>query len=277
MFQRTVKDKIELEGVGVHTGRHSRIIIEPAGVDTGIIFKRREFSFPADINHVIETGYNIALGEGKIVIKSCEHLLAAIYGLGLTNLIITVEGDEIPHLDGSSKVFVDEILKTGVTEQDREVEELKLTLPVKEGNNEAFIIGLPCGEKSGDRLFISYFIDYGRKDFKPQLIRIELNEENFINDIAPARTYVFEDWLGKLFMNRLAMGGNFESAIIWTKDGPRTELRFCDECVRHKVLDLMGALALLGARFIGEIIAVRSGHELDVEFIKRLKISRLED
>jgi UDP-3-O-[3-hydroxymyristoyl] N-acetylglucosamine deacetylase len=268
-LQRTLKQKVSFEGIGLHTGRYSKVHLKPAPRDTGIIFIRtdKELAIKASIGSVTDTAFSTTLGCNGIKIRTVEHILAALAGLGIDNLIIEVNGPEIPILDGSSMELTSLILKGGIAKQSKKRPYIRITNPVVLSDGHAEIAALPH-----NGLRITYRIHFKHHILGEQNLSLELTEENFAMEIAPARTFGFLKDVEYLKANGFARGGSFDNAIILGEDGilNSSGLRFKDEFVRHKILDLIGDLSLSGFPIYGHIIANKSGHTTNMKFLKKL-------
>jgi UDP-3-O-[3-hydroxymyristoyl] N-acetylglucosamine deacetylase len=267
-FQRTLKKELVFEGKGLHTGEHAVVKLKPAPKDTGIVFCRTDKGavISANVNSVSDTAFATTLGSNGTKIKTVEHILAAVSGLGIDNLIIEVNGPEIPILDGSSAKFVDMILKGGIARQSSERLYIEVLKPIvfKEGKTE--ITALPY---EGRR--ITCQIHFKHRILGHQKMSVELEEESFIKELAPARTFGFLKDVEYLRAKGLAKGGSLENAVILGEDGVINDsgLRFEDEFIRHKILDFIGDLSLLGFPVYGHILATRPGHTANMKFIKK--------
>ena len=271
-FQQTLQNKIAIKGQALHSGKIVAVELIPQPVDTGIQFCRVDLPdrpvLSATPKNVIDTTRNIALGTDQWRINTIEHLMAALHGLRVDNLLVAVEGPEIPLGDGSAHFFVQKILETGLLEQEKPRKVRKITEPVwvADGNDpRSYLIALP-----GDQLRLSYCFTSDHKVTGNQFAQYLITPESFLKNLAPARTIAFWRELEALRQQGLALGGNMEIAVVVGEEGYLNQLRFEDEIVRHKVLDLLGDLYLLGP-LAGEIIGVRSGHKLDLELALKLE------
>lgn len=268
-LQRTLKKELTIEGIGLHTGVHSIVRLIPAPSNSGIVFYRedRNVFIRADINAVNDTAFATTLGSGGTRVKTVEHLLAALSGLGIDNLVVGVNGPEIPVMDGSSAVFVDLMLKAGIAKQTSERPFIRILKPIsfKEGNAE--IYALPF-----EGTLITYQIQYKHPLLGTQKKSLKLDEKTFVRELAPARTFGFLKDVELMRANGLAKGGSLENAIILTDTAVLNEsgLRFQDEFIRHKMLDLIGDLSFIGFPLLGHIVAVRTGHGTNCKFAKTL-------
>lgn len=268
-LQRTLKQKVSFEGIGLHTGRYSKVHLKPAPRDTGIIFIRtdKELAIKASIGSVTDTAFSTTLGYNGIKIRTVEHILAVLAGLGIDNLIIEVNGPEIPILDGSSMELTSLILKGGIAKQSKKRPYIRIINPVVLTDGHAEIAALPH-----NGIHITYRIHFNHYLLGEQNLSLELTEESFAMEIAPARTFGFLKDVEYLKANGFARGGSFDNAIILGESGilNSSGLRFKDEFVRHKILDLIGDLSLSGFPIYGHIIANKSGHTTNMKFLKKL-------
>ena len=272
MNQTTLKGEVHLEGIGLHTGEKVKVTFSPAPPNSGIRLRRTDLpdgpEIPARIEFVTSTHHRTAIGQGKAEIQSVEHLLSALYGLEVDNILVLVDGPEPPILDGSTLPYVEALLEAGIADQGVARKAWRIATPCFYSNDGVEIFALP--EKG---LKISFTIAYDHPFLKTQFASFPITPEIFRKEIAPARTYGFEDWVERLRMEGLIRGGTLENAIVIGEKGilNKTPLRFEDEFVRHKIGDLLGDLALLGVRVEGHIIAIKSGHETHVEFMRKLR------
>ena len=268
-LQRTLKREISFEGIGLHTGRYSKVRLRPASRDTGIMFIRtdKELTIKASVGSVTDTAFSTTLGHNGVRIRTVEHILAALAGLGIDNVIVEVNGPEIPILDGSSIELTSLIINSGIAKQSRERPHIRITNPVFLTDGHAEIAALPY-----DGRRITYRIHFNHHLLGEQNLSLDLTEENFAIEIAPARTFGFLKDVEHLKANGFARGGSFDNAIILGESGVLNSsgLRFKDEFVRNKILDLIGDLALSGFPIYGHIIANKSGHTTNMKFLKKL-------
>ena len=267
--QRTIKNEVSFEGIGLHTGRHAKVVLKPASRDTGITFIRSDKNtvIKAHVGSVIDTAFATTIGQDGAKIRTVEHIMAALAGLGIDNIVIDVTGPEIPILDGSSTELISIILRAGIAKQGKKRPYLRIRRPIIFDDGNSKVAALPY---DGRRITYSiYFNHYG---FGEQRLSLEINEESFAREIAPARTFGFLKDIEYLRTNGLAKGGSLDNAIILGENGVLNSsgLRFKDEFVRHKVLDSIGDLAILGFPIYGHIIANKSGHSANIKFLKKL-------
>ncbi len=272
-LQRTIKKEVHLEGIGLHSGRPARVCLRPAPRDHGIVFYRidRKVFIRAIIHNVIDTAFATTLGVDGVRIKTVEHLLSAISGLSIDNLLIEIEGPEVPVMDGSALGFVELILKAGIVNQGKKASYYEIVSPFVYEEPGIKIMGLPF---KGRR--ITYNLELHSGPLKKQAISIDINEETFLTHIAPARTFGFLKDVEYLRKNGLALGGSLANAVVI--DGEKVlnqeGLRFPDEFARHKVLDMIGDLSLAGRPIMGHIISYKGGHSSNIKFLQRLLTSQ---
>ncbi|MBI5634210.1 MAG: UDP-3-O-acyl-N-acetylglucosamine deacetylase [Nitrospirae bacterium] len=267
--QRTIKNKVSFEGIGLHTGQKSHVTLQPASRDAGITFIRTDKPavIKAHVRAVIDTAFATTLGSNGVKIKTVEHILAALAGLGIDNLIIEVDGPEIPILDGSSTELISVILKAGIAKQGKKRPYLRINKPFIFEDGHAHIAVFPyCGSK------ITHSIFFHHDGIGEQRISIDITEESFVTEIAPARTFGFLKDIEYLRSRGLAKGGSLDNAVVMGEDGVinASGLRFKDEFVRHKVLDSIGDFSLIGFPIYGHIVASKSGHSSNIKFLRKL-------
>ncbi len=268
-FQRTIKNSISVEGIGLHTGVQARVTINPAARDSGITFVRTDkpMVIKAHVGSVIDTAFATTVGQNGVKIRTVEHILAALAGLGIDNATIEVDGPEIPILDGSSTDFISLILKAGIAKQGKKRPYLRILRPfVFEDGHSKLAVFPPRGAR------ITYSSHFHHHGIGEQRLSMDINEVSFTREIAPARTFGFVKDIEYLRTNGLAKGGSLDNAIILGDNGilNATGLRFKDEFVRHKILDSIGDFSLLGFPIYGHIVASKSGHAANVKFLKKL-------
>jgi UDP-3-O-acyl N-acetylglucosamine deacetylase len=256
-FQRTIARPVSMEGVGLHTGEPCSLTIRPAPVESGIVFLPagpRAKPIPAATAHSVELPLRTALTNGQDTIFTVEHLLAAFWGMEIDGAEIEISGPEIPAADGSALPFVELLTAAGAEESDVPRRVRHLQRPVWLDGGDTYALALPS---HGMR--VTCAVDFPAPVGK-QLTAFELTPETFAREIAPARTFAFEQDIAEIRAHGLAQGGTLDNALLISTDGYSSPLRFPDEVVRHKALDLLGDLALMGARAAAEIVAVRCGH-----------------
>lgn len=267
--QRTIKNEVTFEGIGLHTGRQSRVTLKPAARDAGITFIRTDKPavIKAHVGAVVDTAFATTIGSNGVKIRTVEHMLAALAGLGIDNLVIEVAGPEMPILDGSSTELISIILEAGIAKQGKKRPYLRIRKPFIFEDGHAHIAVFPY---SGSKM--THSISFHHHGIGEQRISIDINEENFVTEIAPARTFGFLKDIEYLRSNGLAKGGSLDNAVVMGEDGVMNAsgLRFKDEFVRHKVLDSIGDFSLIGFPIYGHIVASKSGHSSHVKFLRKL-------
>ena len=297
--QRTIKSSQSCQGIGLHTGVKSTITFHPAPENYGIRFVRSDIpncsEIKADIDHVVDISRGTTIEENGVKIHTVEHALAAVSGLRVDNMLIELTGKEAPVMDGSAKDFVECIIKSGIKIQKKERKVLEITKAVNYTNSyrDIDIHVIPS-----DRFRITFMVDYPLPQLGTQYEAIYNMEEDFAFEVAPARTFCFLSEVEMLKEKGLIQGGALDNAVvIIDKEIDQLEmsrikdlfgiedeiirgangilngkvLRFKNEPVRHKTLDLIGDLALLGVPIKGHVTAARAGHASNVEFVKKLK------
>jgi UDP-3-O-acyl N-acetylglucosamine deacetylase len=253
--QKTIKKTFSLSGIGIHSGKETSISISPAIENRGILFIKEGKQIKALENNVEETNRGTTLAGIAVV----EHLLSAIYGLGIDNLEISVEGDEIPVLDGSALPFALALIGADIIEQREE----KQTLPISSPIETSLLKVLPY---RGFKVhFVVNFPLVGE-----QKLSFDLNKDDFVKEIAPARTFGYISEIEQLKKQGLGQGASLENALAIGKEGYLNPPRFPDEVVRHKILDLIGDFSLLGRPLEAEIFANKSGHKNNIEMVRRI-------
>ena len=277
-FEQTIAEPVSCSGIGLHSGAPVNLRIVPAPAGRGIIFRRTDlenFEMDAVGRNVAKVSYATSLMRRGVLISTTEHLLSAFIGIGIDNAYVELDNLELPILDGSAKPFVDMVRSAGLRQQRRKRTYMRILKPVEVRDGEKFIGVYPVGEEDWG-YSISYNIDFpapiGKSSFELQLIGPNgLLHENYAKEIAPARTFGYLHEADKLRAMGLIRGASEENAIVVTQTGVKNgPLRFPDEFVRHKVLDLIGDLALLGNRILGRVVADRAGHAMHTALVTRL-------
>lgn len=277
-LQQTVRAQLEISGQALHSGVMVTMRILPQPADTGIYFGRSDLpgrpQVKAEPNMVVDTKKSVTIGKDGWRIATIEHLMAVFHGLGIDNALVMVDGEELPYGDGSGLYFSRHILQTGIVSQDKPRRYNYIREPIwVEGavykQNEplkAFLVALPSAE---DTLGISFTFTSDHPVTGTQYYQFLSSPETFLAEIAPARTIAFTKELEYLRSQGLALGGDMNSAVVVGDNSYVNELRFPDEIVRHKILDVMGDLYLTGP-LSAHLIAVRSGHALDLEMAYKI-------
>jgi UDP-3-O-[3-hydroxymyristoyl] N-acetylglucosamine deacetylase len=260
--QHTIRKAVALEGIGLHSGKPVRLVLSPAPSDSGIVFRVGSERITAAPESVVDSHYATTIGRNGTRIQTVEHLMAATAGLGIDNLEVEVDGTEIPAMDGSAKPFVALLLSAGRTQQAARRRPIDIPHPIRVGTGARWIHIEPSST-----FRISYTLDNDHPAIGTQVLSCAPTEESFVEDFAPARTYGFLKDLGAMRKHGLALGGSLDNAIVVGKRGTLNGLRYRDEFVRHKILDLIGDLALLGRPIHGHVIARNAGHGLNFELV----------
>lgn len=295
--QHTLKCKYTFKGKGLHTGRNVTMVLEPAPAGHGIKFRRTDLGddavIDALVDYVTTTARGTTLEKGDVKISTLEHLMATFNGLGIDNALVSIDAQEVPILDGSAKPYVDAICKDGLVEQDapRKYVEFKEKIVYKDEKSGSEIVIMP-----DDHFSVDLMIDFNSKVLGNQYSRLD-ETTDFAKDIAPCRTFVFFHELEPLFRNNLIKGGDLDNAIVIVEHpvpqeeldrlagvfntsslerAPEgylnhLELRFQNECARHKLLDLMGDFSLVGAPIKAKVIAYKSGHRINTEVARVIR------
>jgi UDP-3-O-[3-hydroxymyristoyl] N-acetylglucosamine deacetylase len=267
--QRTVAREIHCEGIGLHSGKTVGLTIKPAPENSGIVFERLDIpngcKVRASFSNVIQTNMATTIGVNGYRISTVEHLMAAFFGMGIDNALVQIDGEEVPIMDGSSGPFVALLDEAGISLQDSYKTFLLVKRPVKLTDGNRSVQLLPS-----DELRITYKIDFDHPLIKDQTYEMLFSKPNFIRDISRARTFGFLKDVQTLWNHGLAKGGSLENAIVVDDAGILNEdgLRYTNEFVRHKLLDFIGDLAILGATVIGHFVVERSGHFFNQELLK---------
>lgn len=300
--QQTLISEAVFTGVGLHTGRRTRVTVCPAPVDHGVVFVSGKQRIPALAEYIGDTTRCSALVCGDAVIHTVEHLLAALYALGVDNAEIHVEGPEPPALDGSALPFAEGLLAAGIRQQDKPPHEITLREIVWVQDGDRHVLAAPH-----DRLTVIAAVDFARPFAGPQSFCYSLEGQQtsvealelvgaasgtvaamlpplrqpaaeggsplsvFLEELAPARTFCFEDWIAAIRAAGLGGGGSLDNTLVLSNGGPSTPMRFTDELARHKTLDLLGDMALVGARLRACVVAIKAGHSLHVSAARRIR------
>jgi len=270
MNQTTLSKPVSISGVGLHTGVEVNLTLRPAPENTGYIFVRIDldgFEIPASVEYISHCSYATTLMRRGVVLSTCEHLLSALRGSGVDNCFIDLDSIEIPILDGSSEMFLELIANAGVVEQDaaRRIFRVLERVEVEQGDRKMSI-------EPAERFEIDCIIDFPHDFINRQTLNFVLENGSFGKQIASARTFGFTHEIETLRKANLALGGSLDNAIVLTAEGMlnETPLRFADEFVRHKILDIIGDFALLGMPVAGKITAEKSGHAVHAALMSKL-------
>lgn len=276
LHRKTINTIVAIEGVGLHSGIYTRLELRPAPAGTGLMFIRtdlRGMRIPALQSTTTALDYATTVGKDDVAIGTVEHLLSAIVAFGITDLEMHLDGAEIPIIDGSALPFAHLVEAAGVRELKETIRPIRIrrAITVKEGEKEITI-------RPASALSIHYRIDFPHPSIGKQNVEFELSAERFLREIAPARTFGFLRDVEKLRAAGLARGGSVDNCIVLDGEGVANgELRFADEFVRHKTLDLIGDLALLGRPVLGAIEATKAGHALHSRFVAAILLGEEND
>jgi UDP-3-O-[3-hydroxymyristoyl] N-acetylglucosamine deacetylase len=268
-FETTVQRPVEAAGVGLHSGVPVRIRILPAPVSTGIVFVRTDlenFRIPASWRHVARVSYATSLMRQGVLISTTEHLLSVFYSMGIDNVFVEIDNLEVPILDGSGRPFVELIREAGIRQYRRKRRYLRVRRPISVEDKGKRISILPA-----DSFRLTCDTDYP-SPVGHQSLEMEVTPENFAAELAFARTFGWEADLDQMRNMGLIRGASLENAVCFTREGVRNPegLRAPDECCRHKALDLIGDLALVGRPLLGHVIAERAGHAMHAALVARI-------
>lgn len=272
--RRTIQESFTVEGTGLHTGEDVRLEARPADAAEGLRFRRLDVepsvTIPVHSDFVVDSHRNTTLGRDGAKILTVEHFLAVLYGLGITDLLVELNGSEVPAVDGSARPFVEAVDRVGLEEHDesRSIHNIEESTAVTSGSSSLMSLPFPSPQ-------IQYTISYDNPAIGDQFLSLELTPDVFRDEIAPARTYGFREEVEELLDDGLAQGGSFDNALVvdekgeFLGDGPRIDKEF----VRHKILDLLGDLALSGNFLVGRLIGVKGSHALNADLVRELKLS----
>lgn len=273
-MQRTIKNEIALEGIGLHTGNPTKMTFKPLGPNMGVLFQRTDLPHSplvrADVGSMFCMKKNprrttICFGEAQV--QTIEHLMAALCGLGIDNILIELNNSEIPGLDGSAASYVEALKRAGVVEQGAERRVYKVTSALYATDEDSSIVVLPSSEFK-----ISYTLSYDHPALGCRFKDFVWAPEAFEKEIAPARTFCLAAEAEALIKSGLGKGANYDNTLVVSETGVvKNTLRFEDEFIRHKVLDLIGDFYLLGMPIKGHVIAIKSGHTLNMKLVQKIK------
>lgn len=277
--QRTLRQSVETQGVGLFTGSDVRLRFLPASADHGIAFQRTDVvgaePIPARIEFVTSSPRRTAIARGGVQVEMIEHVMAALAGLQIDNCLIELNGPEVPGFDGSCLEVSQLLLEAGCVEQDRPREVVSLRLPVQVSADEGDV-EISARPMNYTGLAMTYQLDYGdRSPIPPQNLTVEMKPETFVRDIAFARTFVLESEVAALRAAGYGQRLTFQNLLVFDASGGviDNELRAPDEPVRHKILDCLGDFALIGSDLCGYFNAYRSGHRHNHEIIRRILLT----
>jgi len=269
-YETSVRRPVEISGIGLHSGAPVRLRISPAPPATGIVFVRtdlNDFRIPASWEYVARVSYATSLMRGSVLISTTEHLLSVFYSMGIDNALVELDNLEVPILDGSGAPFIDLIHEAGIQTYRRQRRFIRIVKPVHVQTNGKSVAILPS-----DQFELTCHIFFDHQLVGEQLLELEVTPANYASQIAPARTFGFEYELDAMRDMGLIRGASIDNAVCFT----RTEvanpggLRFADEPCRHKALDLIGDLALIGRPLLGRVVADKAGHAMHAQLVKRI-------
>jgi len=265
-MQKTLERCVSCTGIGLHSGEKVRMNLCPAPADTGIVFRRVDLggrSVAACLGNVADVFYATSLKDGDVEVQTVEHLLAAFTAMGIDNAFVEIDAKEVPILDGSAAPLVFLIKEAGIRTLNRPRRCIVIKEPIRVETDGKWLSVLPC-----DHLQISYTVDFEHPVIAKQSCSFAITRDEFIKELAPARTFGFLTEIRQLMKMGLAQGGCLDNAIVVNDHRILNPyLRFKDEFVRHKALDLLGDLALLGAPVFGHVVAYKAGHSLHTALV----------
>ncbi len=276
--QRSIATSVRLEGFGFWSGQDVRVEFHPAPPDTGLVFVRTDLDepvrIPATVAHRVETPRRTTLAAGDTSVEMVEHVLAACAGLRIDNCEIHVDRQEIPGADGSSLPFTRVLEQAGFVEQPRPRRQLVVAEVTRVGSDASWVEARPAAQGG---FSLEYRMDYGPGPIGRQTLRLDVGPATFSRELAAARTFLPREEAEWLRGRGLGKRVTYQDVLVFGDHGPLdNELRFHDECVRHKALDLVGDLALAGCDIVGQVTAYRSGHRLNAELVRRLLSDQAE-
>jgi len=268
--QRTIRRSISCAGIGLHSGRKVTLSLKPASAHSGIWFRRSDLGgleLPATVQHVGGIHYATGLTRDAVRVDTVEHLLAALVSLGIDNVVVELNSPEVPIMDGSAAPFIYLIQEAGVRELGAPRRYLKVVRPISLSRGDKRIALYPS-----DHFKVTYSIAFDHPLLRHQSRTVRMTPQSFVDEIAPARTFTFLKEVEMLRQQGLALGGSLENAVVIGDTGVlNSGLRFDDECVRHKILDVIGDMALVGYPVIGHLVAHRGGHALHTAFAAQVR------
>ncbi len=272
-YQRTLKEPIECGGIGLHSGKKVHLRLLPGSVDMGIVFRRMDLGgleIPADAAQVSRLDFATTIRSGSAEVRTVEHLLGALYGLGVDNAVVEIDAYEVPIMDGSAASFVYLIQEAGIVNQARSRRYFRVVTPLEVSEGDRWIKLLPS-----DDLRVTYTVQYPHPLIREQTLTIPIQESTFQDQVAPARTFGFMRDVEKLRVMGLTLGGSLDNAVILDESKVLNEhLRFANEFVRHKILDVLGDLSLSGYPLKAHVLVSKGGHSLHVKMARLIKSSR---
>jgi UDP-3-O-[3-hydroxymyristoyl] N-acetylglucosamine deacetylase len=266
--QRTLRRAVSCAGIGLHSGKKVTLSLEPAPADFGIRFRRSDLGdleIPATVANLASIRHATGLTRDEGSVETIEHLLAALVSLGVDNVVVALNQSEVPIMDGSAAPFIYLIHEAGVKRLATPRRFLKVVRPIALSRGDKRIALYPS-----DHFKVTYSISFDHPLLRHQSRTLRISEQSFVEEIAPARTFGFLKEVELLRRNGLALGGSLDNAIVLGETGVLNALRFEDEFVRHKILDVIGDLALVGHPIVGHLVAHRGGHALHTAFVTKI-------
>ncbi len=275
--QKTIAKEFSLKGTGLHTANKVNITFKPAEPNSGINFIRVDLPgkpiIKASANNLLSPEHSLrrtSIGRDGAEVQTIEHLMAALCGAGIDNICIDIDNNEIPGMDGSSNNFSEMFARAGIVEQEKERQYYSIREPIFVEEEDASIVALPSNE-----FRISYTLSYNHAFLKKDFLEVNLNPEVFKSELSPARTFCLEEEANELQRGGMGLGANYENTLVVGKNGViKNKLRFENEFVRHKMLDLIGDLYLVGSPLKAHIIALRSGHSLNLKLTNKIAVQK---
>ncbi|MED5453118.1 MAG: UDP-3-O-acyl-N-acetylglucosamine deacetylase [Verrucomicrobiota bacterium] len=275
MLQQTLAKPVSFSGIGLHSGNDVSMTLLPAPPNTGVVFRRVDLEnrteIPAQVEYITETSRSTTIAKSEVKVQTVEHVLASLAGFRITNAIIEVDSNEPPIADGSSREFCKMILDSGIHEQKEKVEPIVITEAIDYLHDETIMSILPY---DGLKITCTSSDKSGRFT---QFFSIDVTVESWKKEIAHARTFCFYEEIEFLIKNGLIRGGSLENAIVIREDAVLTTepMRYREEFVRHKILDIIGDLSLIGAPLLGHVVAIKPGHAANCELAKLILQKRI--
>jgi len=267
--ERTIKREIRCSGIGLHSGQEVNLTLKPAPARSGILFKRVDLGgliIPLKEEYIADSWHATSIVKGDVQISTVEHLLGALYALGVDNIVIELTSCEVPIMDGSAAPFIWLLHQAGFKRLPVPRRYIQIKKPIRVDEEGRSIAVYPA-----DSFKISYLIEFEHPLVRRQFLSLPITPKNFVEEIAPSRTFGFLKEVELLRRKGLARGGSLDNAIIIGDDSILNQkLRFPDEFVRHKILDAIGDLAFLGAPILGHIVAFRAGHSLHLRLVQKI-------
>lgn len=272
-YQKTLRNAIECGGIGLHSGRKVSLKLLPGEPDTGIVFRRTDLGgteIPANAGYVEKVDFATTLGFDGVRVKTVEHLLGALYGMGIDNAVVEIDSAEIPIMDGSAAPFVYLINEAGAHQQSKARRYVRITRSIEIQEADRWIKLLPA-----DNLRVTYTICFSHPMIYRQTLTIPVDRATFVDQVAPARTFGFMKDVEAMRVRGLALGGSVDNAVVLSESGALNhDLRFLNEFVRHKILDALGDLSLCGYPLKAHVMVYKGGHKLHTAMAKLIQSSQ---